>query len=407
MKNILRLMIFSNLLLSLAFSQTYGKRFQLEEEIQSQQQQEQREELSLAEKERKEQQLLAQEVLLDRAVNSDQYIVGPGDGFSVVIETGEVLSHIVQIGPSGEMLIPTVGVLDVEKMTLQETIKKAENAIQQTYKNSQANVALIRVRKFKLQIAGAVNKSGFYNTTPVTRLDEILELSEGLHPFARDFAIRIERYNGDTEVVNYLNYLRTGDLESNPTFTEGDKIVVPYGDVEKEGIMIRGAVERSGYDLIETDETVEKYIQRGVNFQDNINLSKVFINRNEKSIEVKPQEFNSFKLEPGDKVNFISERGVAVNGFVQAPGGYQYMPGYTCSDYIGLAGGNTIQGDIDRVRVRHLNGEVEKGLSVQISPGDVIIVPRTRKNVIFGESSILEIITAVASVYLAYIAATN
>lgn len=390
------------------FSQTYGKRFLLEEEMQSdREQQKQQEKLSLEEKQRKEQEFLAQQVLLDRAVNANKYIVGPGDGFSVVIETGEVLSHIVQISPSGELLIPTVGVLNVEKLTLEKTINKAKKAIHNTYKNSQADVALINVRKFKLQIVGAVNKSGFYNTTPVTRLDEILELCKGLHPFARDFKIIIERYNGETEVINYLDYLRTGDLESNPTFTEGDKIIVPYGDVEKEGIMVRGAVERSGYDIIEKNETIEQYIRRGVNFQDDINLSKVFVNRNEKSIEVKPDKFDEFELKPKDKVNFISQRGVAVNGFVQAPGGYQYMPGYTCSDYIGLAGGNTIQGDIDRVRIRHLDGDVEKGLSVQISPGDVIIVPRTRKNVFFGESSILEIVTAVASLYLTYIAATN
>lgn len=406
MRKTIVILIIISFLPGAVFSQTFGKRFSLEKQ-QEEQLSEEQQEMGLQSKQNQQTRILTQEVLLDRAINSELYKVGPGDGFSIVIETGEMLNYTVQVTPTGELLIPTVGVVDVNKKPLNEVIQEIERKIKNTYKNSQTNVALIKVRKLKIQVSGAVNKSGFYQVTPVTRLDEILRLCDGLHPFARDFAIKIKRNNGDSVVVNYLDFLRKGDLASNPTFVEGDRIIVPYGEVEKEGVMIRGAVERTGYDLIEKDETIEDYIRRGTNFKKNIELSRVFINRKGESLTVNPADFGGFTLQAEDKINFLSERGVAVNGFVQAPGGYEYIPGYTCSDYIGLAGGNTVQGDIDRVRVRHLNGKIEKGLSVEISPGDVIIVPRTRKNIFFGESSVLGIITSIASLYLTYIAATK
>jgi len=409
MKKVVVTLLLIILSFSLSFSQSYGKRFSLDKENNNRN----NERLSLEEekkqqeKGRQQQRLPQQQVLLDRAVNAEKYRVGPGDGFSIIIETGEVLSYTAQVNPSGKLLIPTVGIIDVNKMILDSAVQKAVREIKATYKNSQVNVALMQVRKFKLQISGAVNKPGFYEVTPVTRLDEIIEVCEGFHQFAKDYAIRIKRNDGTIDKINYLKYLRTGDLSANPTFIEGENIRVPYGDVKKRGIMVRGAVEKTGYDLIEAEETIEDYIMRGTNLRDDIELSKIFINRDGKNISVTPDKFHSFQLQPGDKLSFLSERGVAVNGFVQAPGGYNYIPGYTCADYIGLAGGNTVQGDIDRVKVRHINGEVDKGLETKVRPGDVIIVPRTRKNIIFGESSILQIITSVASLYLTYIAATR
>jgi len=407
MKKIFRILVLINLLFVMAFAQTYGKRFQLDDKMKEDQEKEQEDLLLRQQQEQTRQKMISQEVLLDKAIDPQKYRVGPGDGFSVVIETGKTLNYTVQITPTGKLLIPTVGVLNVNKMTLDEVIKKAEKEILQTYKNSQSNLALIKVRRFKVQISGAVRNPGFYEVTPVNRLDDIIGDSNGLHPFARDFAIKVIRQNGDEEIINYLDYLRTGNLDLNPTFMEGDKIIVPYGEVEKEGVLIRGAVERTGYDLIERKETIEDYIKRGFNFNEDIELSQVYVEREDETIEISPQDFNSFVIKPQDQLNFVSVRGVAVNGFVQAPGGYQYIPGYTCSDYIGLAGGNTVQGDIDRVRVRHMNGEIEKGLQVTINPGDVIIVPRSRKNIFFGESSVLGIITSVASLYLTYIAATK
>ncbi len=72
-----------------------------------------------------------------------------------------------------------------------------------------------------------------------------------------------------------------------------------------------------------------------------------------------------------------------------------------------MAGGNTIEGDIEKAIVRHLDGKIETGKNAILKRGDVIMVPRTNKSIMYGDLSILEIITSLSTTLLAFIAATR
>jgi len=72
-----------------------------------------------------------------------------------------------------------------------------------------------------------------------------------------------------------------------------------------------------------------------------------------------------------------------------------------------LAGGNTVEGDAGRAILNHLDGKSEKANNGVVRRGDVIVVPRTRQNVLFGNSSILQITASIFSIVLAYMAATR
>ena len=199
-----------------------------------------------------------------------------------------------------------------------------------------------------------------------------------------------------------------GDLVNNPTFLEGDKIVVPFGDVEKEGVVIRGSISGRGYDIIEENETLEHFIKRRAKFHQNADLENItitrFVDGKELFLEVRPKDFKTTVLEAGDNIDILWERGVMVNGFVQAPGGYAFFPGYAAADYINLAGGNTLEGNPDNVIVHHLDGTVEEGQSVVVRRGDIIVVPRTANSVLFGDSSLLQIVAAISTLVLTYLA---
>jgi len=347
---------------------------------------------------------------LEEAVDPATYIVGPGDKFGLNILTSENISLSLVVSPTGDLLIPSVGIVNIAAKTLAEAFSIIESFVKsQAYPNAKINTTLINVRQLQIQISGAVNKPGFYIVMPLTRFHEIIEQAEGFHQFAQEYNIKISRANGDNNVINYLDFLRNGSLTSDPTFLEGDKIFVPFGDVEKEGIVIRGSISGGGYDIIQEAETLGNFLQRRAKFSINADLESVTITRivngKEKFLTIFPKDFKTAVLKPGDAIDILSERGVSVNGFVQVPGGYTFFPGYTCSDYINLAGGNTIEGNPDKAIIRHLDGTIEKGQSVLIRRGDVVVVPRTRKSVLFGDSSILEISAALTTVILTFIAA--
>ncbi len=388
--------------MSISFGQNYGKRFQSEEYRREQTQT--REEMPL-------QQRPIQTFPLEERINPEKYIVGPGDLFNINILTSENLNFNIKINPSGNLMVPGVGVIELGAVNLHTARELIQKSIMDTYKNANINISLMNIREFRVQISGGVNEPGFYTVTPITRLHDLINEAGGFHQLAKEYGIQMTRSSGKVDTINYFEYQLNGALESNPQFLENDRIFVPFGNIEEEGVVIKGAIEGSGYDIIKKNENLRHFLLRTATFSKNADLQSVKITRQNQDgnniITVSPQEFSSTSLKPGDVIDILSERGVSVNGFVRSPGSFNYFPGYTPLDYVNMAGGNTVEGDPNDLRVRHKDGTIEKGDDVVLERGDVIIVPRTTKSVLFGEMSVLEIISAVASISLTYLAATR
>jgi len=400
-----KIQYFSLIMLLVPFQlsgQTFGKRFISEKGTV----------VTTAQDERITQQSTRQEFILEKAIDPNQYVLGPGDKLGISIRTDKVVSFELIISPTEDILIPGVGLITLHNLSLSQARDKIVNYVRENaYQNAKIGVVLANIRIFKVQIVGAVNKPGFYEVTPVTRLHEVIEMAKGFHQFAREFDMKIVHSNGLETVVNYLDYIHTGNLANNPSLIEGDRIIVPFANVKTEGVVIRGSISGSGYDIIEKDETLDLFLRRRARFSKNVDLENIIITRNingvEKYINVFPEDFAETVLKPGDQIDILSERGISVIGLVQAPGGFNYFPGYSISDYISLAGGNTVEGDASRAFLKHLDGSIEKGKAGTVRRGDVIIVPRTRKSIMFGDGSILQIIASIFSVILTFIAATR
>jgi protein involved in polysaccharide export with SLBB domain len=350
-----------------------------------------------------------EEFALERAIDPVTYILGPGDELGLNILTSENITWPLIVSPSGELLIPSVGVIHVGGKTLQQGINLVEQFIKdRAFPKAQVSMTIVNIRSFLLQVSGAVNSPGFVKVTPVMRLHKVVRKAGNFHQLAREFDITVRSISGEEYKVDYLQFILYGDLGHNPTFQEGDKLIIPFGDVEKEGVVIRGALSGRGYDIIAPSETLEHFLWRKARFLENADLESVTITRQkngkEEHLRIQPERFSSIVLKPGDTIDILRERGVSVNGFVQIPGGFQFFPGFTAADYINLAGGNTTEGNPNRVLIRHLDGSSNRGQDVLVRRGDIIVVPRNLKSSIFGDSSLLQIGTALLTVYLTYLA---
>ncbi len=346
---------------------------------------------------------------LERKIDPNEYILGPGDELGLNILTSENITYPLKVTPTGDLFIPSVGVVHVAGLTLTHTISAVQDYIHShAFPGAKVNLVLVNVRMFKIHISGAVNKLGFVTVNPMERLSDIVKRSGGFHQQAREFSIKIVRANDDHFIVNYLDYLRDGSLDNNPTFLEGDRIIVSFGDIVHEGIVLRGAVAGSGYDIIEPNESLGAFLQRRVKFNKNADLESVVITRKVNGdkffVDIKPQDFFSTELHAGDTIDILWKKGVMVNGFVLAPGGFAFFPGYVAADYISMAGGNTPNGNPNRCVVKHRDGTEERGQNILIRRGDVIVVPRTMKDAIIGEISALQIVVSLTTIYLTYLA---
>lgn len=349
---------------------------------------------------------------LDRMLDPDEYILGPGDEIGISIQMDITMTFPLRVSPTGDLFIPSVGVCHVAGLTLTDAIRKVKTFISSNaFPQAKSNMVLLNPRLFQLQVMGAVNDPGFTQVSSVTRLSEVIELAEGFNPLAMEYEINVKHADGSAEKINFLEFLLSGDLENNPTFIEGDQITVPYGSAAASGIMLNGPVEEPGFDIIAPGETLAEYIQRRVIFLPGAEVDNVTITRgigmDQQVIQIAPEKIGVTALKAGDRLDFGWERGISVTGFVQQAGSFTYFPGYNAMDYIALAGGNAIEGNPGGAKVIHLDGSTESAKGAELRRGDVIYVPRSINNILFGNTGLVTVIVSLTSVIFAFMAVTQ
>ena len=114
--------------------------------------------------------------LIDKSISPKQYKVGPGDQIHInIISSNETFDYSIVISPTGELLIPSVGLINTNKLSLYELIKKIKNKIESWNSNAQVNVELEGVRKFKVLVTGQFDNAGYFIATPLTRVSDLFD----------------------------------------------------------------------------------------------------------------------------------------------------------------------------------------------------------------------------------------
>lgn len=281
---------------------------------------------------------------LEKAIDPAEYILGPGDKIGLNIITSESMIYLLTVTPTGDLLIPSVGIIPVTGQTVERAAIDVQDFVNKyAFPNAKVNVALVELRTFLIQITGAVNKPGFVEVTPIDRLTSAIEIAGGLHRYADEESQTINRNNGKV-VVSLKTFRLTGDIFHNPILNEED--VVEIGFVE-------------GF-APKTDDVLT-------------NLTTP----------------------------------VSVTGYVRQPGGYEYFSAYTVQDYIGLAGGILNTANRKEFILMRSDRQMKVNGDAYIRPGDLIYVQENLKSRLFGDSSILQIGTGLLTIYLTYLATRN
>jgi protein involved in polysaccharide export with SLBB domain len=287
---------------------------------------------------------------VERAINPSMYILGPGDLLGINIIATENISLPVRVNPVGEIMIPSIGVLDVNGVSLNDAKSIiSDYIVKNVIQNSHVSVTLLDIRRFKIQVLGAVHRPGFIYVTPIDKVYDAILQSGGVQKFAHPDIIKIIRDN-ETIEVRLKDYFSGSDRSQNKTLKSGDIIFVPFNDYAKS----------HGFD------------------------------------------FSNF-----------NDHHVIVYGFVNRSGGsntFRYYPGYTARDYVAMTGGTKEQGssfrsgNINKTRVFRSDGTtIKNAIDEIIYPGDIIEVPPSLFYQIVGGDGIIRTIASIASsAYIIY-----
>jgi protein involved in polysaccharide export with SLBB domain len=288
---------------------------------------------------------LIESFVLEHEIDPESYILGPGDKLGLNIISSVNLTYIITITPTGHLWIPDIGTVHVSGFSIPIAEAVVKEYVQNyKYNSAQVKVVLMNLRRFKVQVIGAINNPGFVSITSADRLTAVIHKSGGLHKYAEEETVKIVSHNGNEYQYSLKTFEINGDLNNNPIIQEGDIIHVPYMD---------------------------KYVAL---------IGKTL----------------THKKNP-----------VLVTGFVMNPGVQKYIPGYTIKDYVALSGGGADMGSIKNISIIRDGEIINPGVNQVILPGDQIHLPANMKYRFLGNISILQTTTAIMSLYLAFVAATN
>jgi protein involved in polysaccharide export with SLBB domain len=243
-----------------------------------------------------------------------------------------------------------VGVINVNDISLNEAKTKITDYISMNVlQNAVIDITLLDLKRFKIQLLGAVYYPGYIYVSGVDRIYDVIKQGGGMQKYANQSLIQVKR-EGKILDINLVKYLTGDDLSQNISLKPGDVVFVPFNDY---------AVRKN---------------------------------------------FNTSSL--------INDK-IIVYGFVNrtsSGSSFEYYPGYTVRDYIALAGGTKEQnssfnaGNIQRVKLYRTDGtKVKNALNELVMPGDIIEVPPSLLYQIVGGDGVIRTLASIASsAYIVY-----
>ncbi|MEB3283551.1 MAG: SLBB domain-containing protein [Lyngbya sp.] len=171
------------------------------------------------------------------------YILGPGDRLSVnIFDAPEYSVEETQVLINGTINLPAVGSIFVQGLTLEQaraTISAEYNSI---LKRPVVTINLLDARPMRIEIAGEVDRPGFYTLSlydPESRIPELqyptitdaIDKAGGVTIAAdvRQIVLRRPQPSGSEQTIhlNLWDFFQNGNFSQNITLRDGDSIYIP------------------------------------------------------------------------------------------------------------------------------------------------------------------------------------
>ena len=202
-------------------------------------------------------QLIPQNIIpMEGFIDTLTYRVGPGDILLINLWGDVEESAVVNIFPQGNIVVSTLGSVNVQGLTLAEVNERVKEKARKFYPSSEITTSLFQVRQIVVHVTGEVQQTGNIVVTPVHRVAEALKMAGGVSNWADKRKIGVTHRNGSVEIFDLFEYEREGKLARNPTLEGGDVIYVPRLALTGGKVFVEGNVPNPGHYKFYEGETL-------------------------------------------------------------------------------------------------------------------------------------------------------
>lgn len=310
--------------------------------------------------------------IVERAINEEEYQLGPGDELTINILTYEPIKLSIKIGPDGNLLIPGIGALNLNDKILKDAKAEISKKIISAFPDTESFISLTDLKKFKVRVSGSVSKSQIITASAADRVSEIIDRAGGLNFDASIRNIKLFR-TSENKVINVdlEKFYKMADESSNPYVRGGDHIRV---NPENPDLFIQAAgalvIEDLQVEFAEGD-SLSTLVKLAQGFLPSAKIESIEFSRynnDTKSINKEIIDLSAWKdlnlfgnlplkgdfaLKPGDRIfvreqfKWLEKDYVVIEGEVKYPGKYSINDGEIhLSEIIKFAGGLTNQASL-------------------------------------------------------------
>jgi protein involved in polysaccharide export with SLBB domain len=356
---------------------------------------------------------------VESPIISDQYYLAPGDRLQVTVQGSVAYSYETVVTyegkvdisiPVGEKVEEVIDVILVSGLTLAQAQDTLTATMGRYFKTAKVKLTLTGLRSGIVFLTGEVRNPGAYDALPVERVSQIITRAGGLAPLGSRTHIMLIRAGEVYSIVDIQRFETKGDLLANPYVQSGDVIQVPT----VEGLAtVKGAVFGRGESRLRSPTVLNPELTRertsegiyelipGARVSDVISqaggitpwadISNSYIDRlviggdgarKRIPIDLRSILFEQDSASNIDMANFdvvvvpAFDTLVYVEGEVTKPGPFPYYASLKAFEYVGQAGGPTINANLRSMYVLRAGKRICGRTNPVLEPGDVVMMPR-------------------------------
>lgn len=179
-------------------------------------------------------------------------VIDDGDMVDVAVFESPDLSTKVRVGEDGEVLLPLVGKVHLQGLTVADAsaVIRLRLIAQRFVKDPKVTVSITEYATRGVSVSGEVKKPGIYTAMGSHRLNDYISLAEGLTQQAGTRVSVTHRAAPDQIIIVRISSTGNPRPGSNPVVESGDTIIVPKAGE----VYVVGDVVRPGKYLMDHDE---------------------------------------------------------------------------------------------------------------------------------------------------------
>ncbi len=296
---------------------------------------------------------------------SRDYRLGPGDEVWLLL-TGDVeRSYPLNVTREGFLIIPQVGQVPVNGLTLAELEDRLYTHLGRAYSGvrrgpeatTRFQVSLGQLRTSHVFVVGEVERPSGYQVSPMARVFNALYQAGGPNETGSFRRVIVRRDGRTVAEVDLYPYLLAGESAQDVRLEQGDMVFVPVAGPR---VTVEGAVRREGVYEMKPGEGLRELLGFTGGVRPEAVLQRVQIDRivppslrepgrdrtliDVDVVALAAHDGPPIPMEDGDIVTLFSvsderRNRVAVTGGVRRPGRYEWRAGMTLADLLARADG--------------------------------------------------------------------